>query len=76
MKPLLYLIHFQDNLLAPPVYTRPANWEGNKVPEVLLSGNEKEINKWREEKSFYLTEKEKKKKNLKYLFFLFYKTYL
>ena len=34
---------FQDNLLAPPVYTRPANWEGNKVPEVLLSGNEKEI---------------------------------
>ena len=35
---------FQDNLLAPPVYTRPANWEGNLVPEVLLSGNEKEIN--------------------------------
>ena len=56
---------FQDNLLAPPVYTRPANWEGNLVPEVLLSGNEKEINKWREEKSFYLTEKRKKDKNVK-----------
>ena len=56
---------FQDNLLAPPVYTRPANWEGNLVPEVLLSGNEKEINKWREEKSFHLTEKRKKDKNIK-----------
>ena len=56
---------FQDNLLAPPVYTRPANWEGNLVPEVLLSGNEKEINKWREEKSIYLTEKRKKDKNIK-----------
>ena len=55
---------FQDNLLAPPVYTRPANWEGNLVPEVLLSGNEKEINKWREEKSIYLTEKRKKTKIL------------
>ena len=56
---------FQDNLLAPPVYTRPANWEGNLVPEVLLSGDEKEINKWREEKSIYLTEKRKKDKNIK-----------
>ena len=55
---------FQDNLLAPPVYTRPANWEGNLVPEVLLSGNQKEINKWREEKSLYLTEKRKKDKNI------------
>jgi len=56
---------FQDNLLAPPVYTRPSNWEGNLVPGVLLSGNEKEINKWREEKSLYLTEKRKKHKNIK-----------
>jgi tRNA (guanine-N1)-methyltransferase len=32
---------FQDDLLAPPVYTRPAEWEGMKVPEVLLSGHEK-----------------------------------
>ena len=52
---------FKDNLLAPPVYTRPANWEGNKVPEVLLSGNEKEITKWREKKSITLTENREKK---------------
>ena len=51
---------FQDNLLAPPVYTRPADWEGNKVPKVLLSGNEKEINRWREEKSLILTQKREK----------------
>ena len=52
---------FQDNLLAPPVYTRPANWEGNKVPEVLLSGNDKEITKWREQKSITLTDNREKK---------------
>ena len=52
---------FQDNLLAPPVYTRPANWEGNKVPKVLLSGNEKNIIKWREQKSMILTENREKK---------------
>jgi tRNA (guanine37-N1)-methyltransferase len=51
---------FQDNLLAPPVYTRPSDWEGKKVPEVLLSGNQKEINDWREEKSLFLTEKREK----------------
>ena len=51
---------FQDNLLAPPVYTRPSDWEGKKVPEVLLSGNQKEINEWREEKSLFLTEKREK----------------
>ena len=33
---------FQDNLLAPPVYTRPADYKGMKVPEILLSGHEKE----------------------------------
>ncbi len=38
---------FQDNMLAPPVYTRPADYEGMKVPDVLLSGNFKEIEKWR-----------------------------
>jgi tRNA (guanine37-N1)-methyltransferase len=38
---------FQDNLLAPPVYTRPAEWEGMKVPEVLLSGHEAKIEEWR-----------------------------
>ncbi len=51
---------FQDNLLAPPVYTRPANWEENIVPKVLLSGNEKEIKEWREQKSLFLTEKREK----------------
>lgn len=40
---------FQDNLLAPPVYTRPANYKGWKVPEVLLSGHSKMIEKWRED---------------------------
>ena len=48
---------FQDNLLAPPIYTRPANYKGMKVPEVLLSGNEKLINQWREEESLKTTKK-------------------
>lgn len=38
---------FQDDLVAPPVYTRPADYQGYMVPEVLLSGHEKEIEKWR-----------------------------
>ncbi|MDD6210216.1 MAG: tRNA (guanosine(37)-N1)-methyltransferase TrmD [Bacteroidales bacterium] len=38
---------FQDNLLAPPVYTRPAEYKGWKVPEVLLSGHEQKINEWK-----------------------------
>ena len=38
---------FQDNLLAPPVYTRPADYKGWTVPEVLLSGHEKKIQEWR-----------------------------
>ncbi len=38
---------FQDGILAPPVYTRPAEYKGHKVPEVLLSGNFAEIEKWR-----------------------------
>jgi tRNA (guanine37-N1)-methyltransferase len=42
---------FQDDLVAPPVYTRPADFEGLKVPEVLLSGHEKKIQEWRFEKS-------------------------
>ncbi len=46
---------FQDNLIAPPVYTRPAEFRGIKVPDVLLSGNEKEINNWRYEKSLERT---------------------
>lgn len=38
---------FQDNLLAPPVYTRPADYKGWKVPEILLSGHEARISQWR-----------------------------
>ncbi|SEH55130.1 tRNA (guanine37-N1)-methyltransferase [Paenimyroides aquimaris] len=43
---------FQDNLLAPPIYTRPAEYKGWKVPDILLSGNFPEIEKWREEKAY------------------------
>ncbi len=46
---------FQDNLLAPPVYTRPAEWRGIKVPDILLSGNTPLVEKWREEQSFIRT---------------------
>ena len=43
---------FQDNLLAPPVYTRPAEFNGWRVPDVLLSGNFAEIEKWQEEQAY------------------------
>ncbi len=46
---------FQDNLLAPPVYTRPAEFRGWKVPEVLLSGNQQAIEDWRFEQSLERT---------------------
>ena len=46
---------FQDNLLAPPIYTRPREYKGLKVPEILFSGNFPEIEKWREEKAYELT---------------------
>ncbi|GGE27803.1 tRNA (guanosine(37)-N1)-methyltransferase TrmD [Psychroflexus planctonicus] len=42
---------FQDNLLAPPIYTRPAEYKGWKVPEILTSGNFGKIDAWREEKA-------------------------
>ena len=48
---------FQDNLLAPPVYTRPAEYKGVKVPEILFSGNFPKIEKWREDQSLKRTEK-------------------
>ena len=48
---------FQDNLLAPPIYTRPANYKGLEVPEILLSGNDKLIKEWRESKAFNRTKK-------------------
>lgn len=50
---------FQDNLLAPPVYTRPEEFRGWKVPDVLLSGNHKLIEEWRHEQSIIRT-KEKR----------------
>lgn len=46
---------FQDDLLAPPVYTRPENYKGWKVPEVLMSGNHKNIDQWRAEQSLERT---------------------
>ncbi len=46
---------FQDDLLAPPLYTRPAEFEGWKVPDILLSGDFKKINEWREEKALEKT---------------------
>ena len=47
---------FQNGLLSAPVYTRPADFEGLKVPDILLSGNDKEIEKWRNDKSFESTQ--------------------
>jgi len=46
---------FQDNLLAPPVYSRPADYKGWKVPDILLSGNTGEIDKWRLEQAIEKT---------------------
>ncbi len=46
---------FQDNLLAPPIYTRPADYNGWKVPEILLSGHEAKIDEWRYEQSLERT---------------------
>jgi tRNA (guanine37-N1)-methyltransferase len=46
---------FQDNLLSPPVYTRPEEFRGWKVPEVLLSGNHARIETWREEQALQRT---------------------
>ena len=46
---------FQDNLLSPPVYTRPSNYEGSKVPEVLLSGNFPKIDDWRSDQAYKRT---------------------
>lgn len=46
---------FQDNLLAPPIYTRPRDYKGHKVPEVLFSGNFPKIEEWREEQAYNRT---------------------
>lgn len=50
---------FQDNLLAPPVYTRPEEFRGWKVPDVLLSGNHRLIEEWRHDQSQQLTEQKR-----------------
>src|SRR5258708_2122797 len=50
---------FQDNLLAPPVYTRPADFRGSKVPDILLSGDPKKIEDWRHEQSLRRTAERK-----------------
>ena len=47
---------FQDGLLAPPVYTRPASFDGMDVPPVLLSGHEKKIEEWRHEQAVLRTQ--------------------
>lgn len=46
---------FQDNLLAPPVYTRPVDFRGHKVPDVLMSGNHKLIEEWRHDQAIQRT---------------------
>ncbi|MEG2071029.1 MAG: tRNA (guanosine(37)-N1)-methyltransferase TrmD [Bacteroidales bacterium] len=46
---------FQDGLLSPPVYTRPADYKGHKVPEILLSGHQKKIEEWKIEQQFLRT---------------------
>lgn len=50
---------FQDNLISPPVYTRPREYKNWQVPDVLLSGNEKEIQKWKLEQSFERTKQKR-----------------
>lgn len=47
---------FQDNLLAPPVYTRPADFRGDKVPEILLQGDPKKVEEWRYEQALKRTQ--------------------
>jgi len=48
---------FQDNMLAPPVYTRPADYKGWKVPDILISGNTPKIEEWREEQAILHTKR-------------------
>jgi len=48
---------FQDNLLSPPVYTRPAEYKGMKVPDILLSGNDKLVDDWKHDQAIERTKK-------------------
>ena len=50
---------FQDGLLAPPVYTRPADYKGNHVPEILTSGNNSKVDAWREKQALEVTKKKR-----------------
>lgn len=50
---------FQDGLLSPPIYTRPANYKGWEVPEILTSGNTPKVEAWREEKALERTKKQR-----------------
>lgn len=50
---------FQDDLLAPPIYTKPEEYKGLKVPEVLLSGNFGKIEEWRQEKAYEITQEKR-----------------
>ena len=50
---------FQDDLLSPPIYTRPEEYKGLKVPDVLLSGNFAAIEDWRHEKALEITEQKR-----------------
>lgn len=54
---------FQDDLISPPVYTRPAEYNGWKVPEILLGGNQKLIDDWRHQKSLERTERRRPNMN-------------
>lgn len=47
---------FQDNLLAPPIYTRPADYKGHKIPDILLSGHQQKIDDWRDEQAYLRTQ--------------------
>lgn len=50
---------YQDDLLAPPIYTRPSDYNGWEVPKILTSGNIPEIDRWRENKAFEKTKKQR-----------------
>lgn len=50
---------FQDNLLSPPIYTRPSEYKGLKVPEVLLSGNSKKIEDWLHDEAVRITQEKR-----------------
>jgi tRNA (guanine37-N1)-methyltransferase len=50
---------FQDGLLAPPVYTRPADYKGHSVPDILTSGNTPKVETWREEQALKITKQKR-----------------